>query len=229
MTSTTNHFGNPLVTGDVGGSNGSSSSNYFNTHNNSSLQSPTTPKRLQYQFPESPYQLPTVVSPLHVRLSPSTGTSFHSTNNMSKRIPFYVPSGSNSNSSSTSSMLSEEVSQEPLLHHRHRHIRHGKSFSYDSSSSIGVPSMYPGSHHHRRNSFESFLLEELEDFDEIFSSSRSVPPQPPNHHHHLWWCIVTSTETWILFHSLSQPPAYYCTTHYTYPHHPTYIHIYTYK
>mmetsp|Transcript_39777 Transcript_39777/g.43060 ORF Transcript_39777/g.43060 Transcript_39777/m.43060 type:complete len:184 (+) Transcript_39777:109-660(+) len=177
----TNHFGNPLVTGIVGnGGNSSSSSKqqYYNTNNNASLQSPSTPRRSQQHC-----QLPTIVSPIqqHSRLTPST-TSHHSTNTTRRNsLPFYVPSGSNR--SSTSSLLSESAQEQPL-HHRHSHShRHGKSFSYDSSSSssIGVPSMYPGSHHQRNNTFESFLLEELEDFDEIFGSSRSVP-QPNNHH-----------------------------------------------
>mmetsp|Transcript_2843 Transcript_2843/g.3359 ORF Transcript_2843/g.3359 Transcript_2843/m.3359 type:complete len:178 (+) Transcript_2843:122-655(+) len=171
----TNHFGNPLVTGIVGGS--SSKQQYYNTNNSSLLQSPSTPRRSPQH-----HQLPTIISPIqHSRLTPST--SLNHTTNKTRRmsLPSYVPSGSNH--SSTSSLLSESQSQEPL-HHRHSHShRHGKSFSYDSSSSssIGVPSMYPGSQHHRNNTFESFLLEELEDFDEIFGSSRSVP-QPNNHH-----------------------------------------------
>jgi len=50
------------------------------------------------------------------------------------------------------------------------------SFSYDSASSIGLPSLHPANRRYGKSShqFDSFMLEELQDFDEMFGSSELV-------------------------------------------------------
>jgi len=158
----TTHFGNPLVTGIVGGNgNGNSNSKHYNNNNNSSLKSPSTPRSTihshQQSSVESPrsaiHQHPNIVSPTFSR--------------------FFSPSSTKKTRIVVSESLQLESRQEDSYNqNNHRKsFSHGSASSSSSRSSIGLPSIYTASHqHHRNNSFESNLLEELQDFDEIFGS-----------------------------------------------------------
>jgi len=157
----TTHFGNPLVTGIVGG-NGNSNSKHYNNNNNSSLKSPSTPRSTIHSHQQSSVESPRSAIHQHRNIvSPTFSRLFSPSSTKKTRIVV------------SESLQLESRQEDSYNQNNHRKsLSHGSTSSSSSSrSSIGLPSSYPANgHHHRNNSFECHLLEELQDFDEIFGS-----------------------------------------------------------
>mmetsp|Transcript_56192 Transcript_56192/g.63603 ORF Transcript_56192/g.63603 Transcript_56192/m.63603 type:complete len:177 (-) Transcript_56192:165-695(-) len=130
------HFGNPLVTSDVGSkqySNNryrrrSSGRRIFPKGDNNIKQNNNDTYLQQHHFPQSPRS---------IHHNPSMIASTTTTD-----LTYSLPSLSRST-----------------------------SLSYDSASSIGLPSLYPVARRRGKicHQFDSYILEELEEFDEMFS------------------------------------------------------------
>jgi len=148
-----NHFGNPLVTGDSSlmcrrldvpqiRKCDSESSTYNNTD----------------MYVQQKNRVPTSPGP------PNNGTIYQDNTNAVS---------STSNLTSTLAVSSASSTTIPSKSDSTRRYCHKRSVSYDSAS-IGLPSSYyPAGQDEASSNFEDIILEELEDFDELFGSSSS--------------------------------------------------------
>lgn len=151
-----NHFGNPLITSTVGNKIKAPASPVGSTFSKNDLINSKTQTIINRQSIEHLY--------LSLGQTQSQSQSQRgSTNNMpsssSSSLAFRSPNRSfserESSSQNESSLLGSTITT--------------------ASSTIGLPSHYPGSaNHHRINSLESsVLLEELQDFDDIFEQGQA--------------------------------------------------------
>jgi len=148
MNSNSNHFGNPLMIGIVGYRYNPSTS----PGSTFSINDDIKQTKQQSLALDEYLQQPRLTTPTTIRTTKSSSP----TSNCSS-IPLYVPTGNMSGS--------HHQQHSPCSPYRHRPRLEKRT------SSIGLPSQYPG--HDRSGSLESCVLEELQDFDEFFGPSFS--------------------------------------------------------
>jgi hypothetical protein len=149
MNSNSNHFGNPLMIGIVGYRYNPSTSPGSTFSKNDDIKQ----TKQQSLALDEYLQQPRLTTPTTIR----TTTKSSSPTSDCSSIPLYVPTGSMSGSHHQQHNPCSPYHHRPRLEKR--------------TSLIGLPSQYPV--HDRSGSLESCVLEELQDFDEIFGPSFS--------------------------------------------------------
>jgi len=144
LESNSNHFGNPLVTGEypLARKNSTKCDGDSSKYNNTDMY-----LQQNNRVPTSPG-------------SPSSGAIYQDNTNI------VSPTSNLTSTSSVSSAFSTTIPSESDSTRRYCLNR---SFSYDSAS-IGLPSSYYPAGQDSSSNFEDIILEELEDFDELFGT-----------------------------------------------------------
>jgi len=161
MNSKPNHLGNPLMIGSVGYRYNPSTSPGSTFSINDNIKQ----TKQQSLALDEYLQKPRLTTPTTIRTTTPTTKSLSSTSDCSS-IPLYVPTGSMSGSHH------QQTQHSPCSPYHHRPRLENRS------SSIGLPSQYPG--HDCSGSLESCVLEELLDFDVFFGPSSSFSSESLN-------------------------------------------------
>jgi len=145
LESNSNHFGNPLVTGECPLTRSISSK--YEASDSSRLNNNDMYLQQEFRTPTSPGL-------------PGGGVIYEDD------MDIVSPSSNLSSTASVSSNFSTTIPSESESTCRRCHNR---SFSYDSAS-ICMPSSYYPAGQDSRSNLENIILEELQDFDELFGS-----------------------------------------------------------
>jgi len=151
MHSSSSHFGNPLVTRNVG--------NKQYSNNPYKRRSSARHIRRRSLLRAEP---PTKVDKLwHQSMIDKNGVG-HETQNLTQSPSSVHPNPITITSTTTTTDLTYSLSSSSR----------STSSSYDSASSIGLPSLYPAARRYGKicHQFDSYMIEELEEFDEMFST-----------------------------------------------------------